>query len=133
MAKKILRVTKLGMGTKRAQPVATTPPPSFSCPSPRVPRFETIVGEAGPPPQSFGPSGMPGSGIRRSIKGPVPRVLADGPDLASLPLVPRDVFVLSRIDGRLTVEELADLLEMTRTDLDVVLVRLVDFRLVTLE
>lgn len=130
MAKKALRVTKLGMGTKHASKEATLPPPSFSCPAPRVPAFEPFDAEAVAPPPSLGPSA---SGIRRSANKRVPRAVVDEVDRDWLSLEPRDAFVLSRIDGALTVEELADLVEMPRDDLDAALARLVALEAIVLD
>ncbi len=128
--KKALRTTKLGMGTKRVKSTVTDAPPPFSCVAPRVPTFEPVDSEGVKPPPSPGPSA---SGIRRSQAARVPRVVADEAERIWIPIEPGDAFVVARIDGVLTVEELADLLEMTPADLDAALARLVALEVVVLE
>jgi hypothetical protein len=70
-----------------------------------------------------------GSGITRmtaaGAKSGVPRLTKSGrADLAKAPIAPREAYLLSRIDGVATVEDLADLTGMPRADVEASLRRM---------
>lgn len=64
-------------------------------------------------------------------KSGIPR-LARGRDLSKAPLGPREAFVLSRIDGTMSAEELADLCAMPLSEVNAILERMVRLGLVLL-
>jgi hypothetical protein len=87
---------------------------------------DLLVDRVGPLPASRPPvkrSGKPAAGSSRpalgvesvgasSARPPLgrtPRLAKRGPDVANAPLDSREAYLLSQIDGRLTIEDLADL------------------------
>jgi hypothetical protein len=138
------RVTKLGMGSKRAL-VGSVAPPPVSCPAPRVPQFDAaaalnVVMPSAPP--SLEGVVKPASGIRRrplvddrvepvAPGAQTPHLAEGGPELTSVSIEPRGAFLLTRIDGQLTVDDLADMLGMEQRDVLAHLERLESLGLVT--
>jgi hypothetical protein len=71
-----------------------------------------------------------GAAVARMTKRKCPRLAKT--DLASASIAPRDAFILSRIDGTLTVEELADLTGLRESDVTEALQRMARLGLVLL-
>ena len=56
----------------------------------------------------------------------VPRIVADASFIRSLPLGPRDAFLLAHLDGESDVRTLVDITGMTRFEVSMILEKLVD-------
>lgn len=56
----------------------------------------------------------------------VPRIVADASFIRSLPLGPRDAFLLAHLDGHSDLRTLVDITGMTRLEISMILEKLVD-------
>lgn len=144
------RNTKLGIGavggpaTQAARMRGSLPPQQITCPAPRVPRFD----DAGstepkvPPPSgarrrktSLRPNAVDEvdtAGIAVVAKVSTPRPAKKKKDLASAPIDNREAFLLTRIDGQLNVEDLADLTGMPLAEVLTIVQRLARLGLIIL-
>lgn len=136
------RFTKLGMGSKRAL-VGSQPPPSVTCPAPRVPTIDEATALAAERLPAFSTAPPPSGAVEKRPSGMrarapdgamdrIPRVVG-GADPRSTSMDPRDAFLLSRVDGSLTLQELADLTGMAGTDVCAILDRLRGLGLVAMD
>jgi hypothetical protein len=149
-------------GTMPARPRASSAPPPLVCPSPLPPKLAEQPGQldeaelrrrmtTAPPPEQAreGAEAAPRSTARRSKRASLrvddvgtaglglsakqtPRLAKGRRDLAQAPIDPKAAFVLSQIDGRVTVDDLADLTAMSRDDVLAILQRCVRLGLVLL-
>ncbi len=120
----VKKVTNRGLGKTGAAGANATVSGPMTCPPPSAP-----AGKRTPARLLDRPSGT----LKRHASKPtaidtddlavVVSVTADakpqmrrGADVAKAPLDPREAFLLTRIDGSLTVEELADLVDLTTKD-----------------
>jgi hypothetical protein len=146
-------------GTMPARPMTSSAPPPLVCPSPLPPKLADQPGQldeaelrrrmtTAPPPEEKAET-APRSTARRSKRASLrvddvgtaglglsakqtPRLAKGRRDLASAPIDPKAAFVLSQIDGRVTVDDLADLTAMPREDVLAILQRCVRLGLVLL-
>ena len=137
------RRTKLGMGdvggpaTQAARMRRSVPPAPVSCPSPRVPKFDEIASPTVPP--------RSGARKRRTTNRSDESSIVTAPtlatprlskkkrsDFAGAPIDNREAFLLTRIDGHLNVEDLADLTGMPLAEVATIVERLARLGLVIL-
>jgi hypothetical protein len=144
----VKRNTKLGMGdvggpaTQAARMRRSSPPASVNCPAPRVPTFDPLGTPTVPPtsgsrkrrttvPPHHVDEVAPAS-ITAAAKLATPRLSKKKRDLADAPIDNREAFLLTRIDGQLNVEDLADLTGMPLVEVSTIVQRLARLGLVVL-
>ena len=136
------RDTKLGMGdvggpaTQAARMRRSVPPPTVNCPAPRVPTFDvevttgthSVLPKSGGRKRKTAPQNyvdeIPPSSITSASKVLIPRPSKKKRDLAGAPIDNREAFLLTRVDGHLNVEDLADLTGMPISDVGAIVQRL---------
>lgn len=128
--------TKRGMGDVEGgrPPITSTRPPPISVPSVKMPCVED-VGESSGPDSARGTLkrfASSADAIARVTLASVPSLTAGAGALKGKRIEPSDAFLLSRIDGQLKAEDLADLTGMTERDVLASLTRLAIAGLVTI-